>query len=221
MASILLRVSLFVVLFSASQLFGQSSATQNDDVVMADAVLQEINLLRANPKAYASYLEEWRSKYEGQVLRMNRSTAFMTQEGIAPLEEAIAILKQTDQLPALEPTAGMRLAALDHPYLNNHPDAPLTQENITERADSYGRWATAISENVAFYHGSAREIVIQMLISDGIELRVHRNNLLNPEFEFTGVAYQKNDTFGRVLIITLAAFYKDNDKKIERALSGS
>src|SRR5712691_1404058 len=86
-------------------------------------VVQEINLARTQPKAYAAFLEQLRPNYVGgraqhpgertMVTKGGKST-LVTAEGPKALHEAMAFLRSTPPLPALEVSKGMSLGAQDH-----------------------------------------------------------------------------------------------------------
>lgn len=53
----------------------------------------------------------------------------------------------------------------------------------------------AISENVSFGWGDARDIVLQMIIDDGVKSRGHRENLFGSHYKKIGVASGEHKTY--------------------------
>ena len=86
-------------------------------------VVQEINLARTQPKAYAAFLEQLRPNYvsgRGQspgartIITKGGKTTFVTAEGPKALDQAIAFLRSTPPLPPLTVSRGMSLGSKDH-----------------------------------------------------------------------------------------------------------
>ena len=57
---------------------------------------------------------------------------------------------------------------------------------MKERLRRYGKVVNCYGENMAFRCDSALEVVLQMLVDDGVHSRGHRENLLNDEFRCCG-----------------------------------
>ena len=74
--------------------------------------------------------------------------------------------------------------------------------------ERYGKWEKRIAENIAYGGYSARQIIIYLLIDDGIKNRGHRKNFLNPAFSKIGVATGKHPSFGTMAVMDLAAGFK-------------
>jgi len=86
-------------------------------------VVQEINLARTQPKAYAVFLEQLRPQYvsgRGQspgartIITKGGKTTFATAEGPKALDQAIAFLRSTPPLPPLTVSRGMSLGSKEH-----------------------------------------------------------------------------------------------------------
>jgi uncharacterized protein YkwD len=55
------------------------------------------------------------------------------------------------------------------------------------RISRVGKIEKIASENINYYDDNPRQIVIRMLIDDGVPTRTHRKNLLNPDFKQIGI----------------------------------
>ena len=51
--------------------------------------------------------------------------------------------------------------------------------NIEERISKYVDWDVAISENIDFGGFTGEDVIINLLVDDGVEDRSHRSNLFN------------------------------------------
>jgi uncharacterized protein YkwD len=132
-------------------------------------VVQEINLARTQPKAYATFLEQlWPSYTGSRGQRPGASTAttkqgkttFVTAEGPKALEQAIAFLRSTPPLAPLEMSRGMSLGSKDHVKEQENTGVIGHQgrdgSRPGDRVNRYGLWQGTISENISYGIDSAR-----------------------------------------------------------------
>ncbi|HEX8176079.1 MAG TPA: CAP domain-containing protein [Pyrinomonadaceae bacterium] len=177
------------------------------------AVLEEMNLARTNPAQYASYLESLRKYYQGKTLKQPGVPAVVTVEGATALEDAINFLRGARPLPPLQVSKGMCLGAKDQSYDQGKSGDVSHQGKDKsfswERVARYGEWKTPISENIAYDSGTARDIVINLLIDDGVPSRGHRNNIFNSSYIVTGVACGSHPLFGGMCVCTFAGGFTD------------
>ena len=61
--------------------------------ILEQATIDEINLARANPSAYIKYLEEFKQLYRGREIHYPDGVVLVSNEGLAPLDEAIAFMR--------------------------------------------------------------------------------------------------------------------------------
>jgi uncharacterized protein YkwD len=50
------------------------------------------------------------------------------------------------------------------------------------RMNRYGKWTEFAGENLGSGYTTGRDMVLQMLVDDGVPSRGHRKNILNPKF---------------------------------------
>src|SRR3712207_8921878 len=84
---LLASLTIFLTLTPATGLSQTKSGT--DDYALSaleKAVLEEMNLARANPAQYATYLEAWRKYYQGKMFKQPGVAAVETIEGSAGLD---------------------------------------------------------------------------------------------------------------------------------------
>lgn len=178
------------------------------------AVLAEMNLLRKDPRAYADKLVALRPAYQGDLLiRDPEGPAIRTQEGVAALDEAIGALKRAPaRLPRLAHSTGLSRAARAHARdlaksgLLGHVGSDGSQPD--ERVSRVGKWDGLVAENIAFGPTDAEEIVIGLLVDDGVPSRGHREVLLTRELFFSGVACGPHPTYEVTCVIVYATSFR-------------
>jgi hypothetical protein len=180
-------------------------------------VVQEINLARTQPKAYAAFLEQLRPNYVGgraqhsgerTMITKGGKTTLVTAEGPKALHEAMAFLRSTPPLPALEVSKGMSLGAQDHVREQESTGAVGHQgrdgSRPGDRVNRYGRWQGTIGENIFYGMGSARWMTMALIIDDGLPGRGHRKNIFDAQARVLGVACS-NRVAGQILCVTTFA----------------
>ena len=177
--------------------------------VEKDVVL-EMNKARSNPALYAElYLTPRIKKFSGKIYNGN----LMTNEGVAVVNECISQMQKTKPLSVLNPQKGLSLAAQQHSSTQGETDQTghtgVDGSSPFSRMEKYGTFRAA-GENISYASKSGRDIVVQLLIDDGVSNRGHRKNILNKEFSSTGVGFtKKHKTYGAVCVITYAGGYEE------------
>ena len=170
-------------------------------------------MVRTEPSRYSNeFIAPRRAFYNGKMyLEPGQAENFLginTQEGIDATLEAITALSQTKPLDKLEVSEKLNLAAQDHVNDQSATGAIGHQgsdgSNLQNRIERYGRWQLLIGENIAYGPLSGREVVVELLIDDGVKNRGHRAIILNDEFKVVGVACNKHPTYETVCVIDFA-----------------
>ncbi|SRR6266404_6147631 len=176
-------------------------------------LLTEINQARANPGAYASYLENLKPFFKGKAYQPTGRLALTTQEGWAAVDDAIQFLRATKPLGPLGTSTGLSLSALAH--VRDQSGSGGTGHKgtdnslIEQRVKPFGTWQGAIGENLTYGNDSARERVLTWLIDDGFATRGHRKRLLSSDYKVAGLSCGPHPEFGAMCCLTLAGGFTD------------
>lgn len=177
-------------------------------------IILEINKLRSDPGSYAEdYMTPLRKYYKNKLLFYPGDHPLMTTEGISALNECIRYLKKQQPLPLLYPVEGLCKAAHAHVKDQSHSGktghAGSDHSNVKERIERYGRWNVRIAENIAYGKLSVQQVIIYLLIDDGVRSRGHRKNFLNPDFQVVGVAAGNHPRFNNMYVMDFAGSFID------------
>ncbi|MEY2479657.1 MAG: hypothetical protein QOI04_584 [Verrucomicrobiota bacterium] len=176
------------------------------------AVVREMNLARQNPALYATFVEELRPYYNGNTLSLPGHTMLRTKEGVRAIDEATKFLRSARPQPALNLSAGMCRAAADHcaDQANGRMGHSGSDwSNPGGRISRYGQWSLGWGENIAYGQKSARDIVLALIIDDGVRGRGHRKNIFNPSFAVAGAAVGSHAVYQTVCSIDFAGGYAE------------
>lgn len=181
--------------------------------LLEQQVILELNKVRSNPKRYAEeYLEDLRTAYSGKLYTYPGQDPVKSQEGVHPLEECIQVLQKTAPMSIMNPAEGLYKAASDlvadqqkHGGIGHIARNGSTPQR---RMEKYGTWDICSAEDITYGSFEARQIVIALLIDDGVPERSHRKNILNPCFRFAGVANGKHPSYLSMCTIDYAGDYR-------------
>lgn len=83
------------------------------------------------------------------------------------------------------------------------------RSTIATRVSGYGTWRGYIAENISHGPEAAREIVIQLLVDDGVPDHGHRKNILENQFAYIGIAVGRQRTFSTMCVMNFASAYAE------------
>jgi uncharacterized protein YkwD len=176
-------------------------------------ILSEHNLVRSDPAQYAGFLREFKRRFDGRVVQVSPNVVRITSEGVRAVDEAIRFLHRTDPLPALRHARGMARGARDH-VRDQGPRGAVGHAGSDgsqpwDRVNRYGAWTGTIAENVAYGYDTARDVVMQLIIDDGVPDRGHRANIFDPAFRVAGVSCGEHAEFEIMCVIAYASAYDE------------
>lgn len=204
------------LIFSAIAALGVFSTTIAKPAYMSAleaSVLDELNLARTNPKAYAKLLEEYRGTFTGKIAKRPGKVDLMTSEGTRAVDEAIRALKAQAALPAMRPSKGMSLAARDH-VKNTGPSGATGHtgkdgSSPFDRMNRHGKWQVSAGENISYGNDEGRAVIIQLIVDDGVPSRGHRTNIFSTKFHVVGIACGPHKTYTTMCVQTFAGDYEE------------
>jgi len=179
-------------------------------------VIIELNRARSHPAGYAKKLADYKSHYVGKYIYFAGRTQVVTQEGVSAVNEAIEFLKSTAPVPFLRVSKGLSAGAKAHAKdqgpkgLVSHVGSDKSTPD--ERMNRFGTWGKAYGENIEYGNFNAEEIVMQLIIDDGVPERSHRENIFNPLYRVVGVGFGPHQRYGQMCVMDFAGTYTEGDE---------
>lgn len=187
-----MRISAFLII---SILIPTIASAQD----LAAQVLAEINLARTQPQLYARVVAE---------------NARPGREGDKAIQEAVRFLENARPLPALSASGGLARAAMDHVLDSGSRGmighAGSDGSHTWHRAERYGRWTGLIGENISYGYTDPRQIVVTLVVDDGVRARKHRTNLFHKGFRVAGVACGRHNSAGAICVADFAGGFSES-----------
>jgi uncharacterized protein YkwD len=217
----MIRIAISLALLHAAIVLAAEQVPPHDDHVTASAIVREMNLARQTPAIYATYVEELRVHFNGKFFLLPGQTRLFPKEGFRAIDEAIRFLRTAQPEQPLLFSPGMSRAAADHCADQiggaiGHDGSD--RSNPAARMSRYGVWTLGWGENIAYGKTSARDVVLALIIDDGIPGRKHRKNIFNPKFNFAGAGYGPHARFRTVCSIDFAGGYIESGRETGREL---
>ena len=185
---------------------------QDITTALERAIVDEMNLARTNPRQYAAYLRELLPTFFGDLIRRPGQPDLKTSEGPQALREAIAFLEKQDPLDSLAFSAGLSASARDH--AQDQAGGALGHtgsdgSDMATRISRHGRWSGSAAENISYGPSTSRDVVIQLVVDDGVPNRGHRLAIFAARTRFAGAGCGPHARYGSVCVIDFAAAYEE------------
>ena len=172
--------------------------------------IDELNFARTNPKQYASILEVQKQYYKGNTLSLPNEIPLITNEGVAALDEAIDFLNSTSALSSLEVSDCLCLSARDHVY--DTGPLGIVEHNGSDGSTPYSRANRYVSpklygvgENISYGCNTARGIIIQLIVDDGVPSRGHRENIFDESYKSLGAGFGGHSIYKNMCVIVFSS----------------
>ena len=173
-------------------------------------IFTELNIARTNPRAYAEFLENRRQYYDGKKFKRPGEITIRTKEGLQAVDEAIVFLNSVTPVSSLTLSQGLTKAAADHVKEQSRTGKTGHKGKdgwIGQRADQYGTWTGLIGENIQYGDEAARDVVISLIVDDGVPSRGHRDNIFEPVYHMVGIACGSHPQWRTVCVMDFAQSY--------------
>ena len=171
-------------------------------------LLQLHNKIRQDPQSYIPKLKDYLKYFRNKIYHPPNEDPIQTYEGTEAFEDAIQFLKTQKPVEPLELNENITYACRDH--VNDIGEKGLTShegtttKNISERLEKYCEWDGACSESIDLGFKTAENILINLLVDDGVSNRYQRLNIFNGKFKYIGIAVGSHKEYGICVVIGYA-----------------
>ena len=171
---------------------------------------KELNKLRQNPKSYIPLIEaEMKALKKNNVLKKKDSSLqIQTLEGKAAYEDAIAFLQAQKEVNPLTKEIKLSYAAQDlvadigERGVVSHQDKD--GNYMSERIEKYCEWDYCANEVIEVSSKSATDILISLLVDDGIRDKLNRRALFQNVYNYVGIACGPHIEYEIVTVLVFA-----------------
>ena len=181
-------------------------------------VILESNRIRTNPKAYIPILEDYLSNFDGNQLRLpDKNEILETEEGPMAYKEAIEFLKNQKPINIIEFDEEASKVAQDYSkfLFSSKEDQIEDEAQIEQRVEKYLEYDYSLSENIDFGGSTGIEVIVNLLVDDGVKNRIHRDNLFSDKYDYYGVGVFEHPDYDFCTVIDYFGDiigYKDPEK---------
>lgn len=176
-------------------------------------VLRETNRARQDPRGYADLLEQQLRHFDGTLLRIPGETPIRTREGARAVREAIRVLRGLKPIAPLVHAPGLSRAAREHVRDQGRRGATghtgSDGSSAADRVSRQGRWDVSLGENIAYGPRTGRDVVIGLIVDDGVPDRGHRLTIFDPTLRVAGAACGEHRTYGMMCVMEYAGAFSE------------
>uniref|UniRef100_A0A7S4PVK0 LIM zinc-binding domain-containing protein n=1 Tax=Alexandrium monilatum TaxID=311494 RepID=A0A7S4PVK0_9DINO len=183
-------------------------------------IAQALTWARTRPREVLEVLRERRKQYKGKdYLPADRpGKCIVTKEGTAAVDDAIAYVQELEPMGGVGSASeiGLQFAAEDHVCdigrsgVVSHTSADGTTSG--DRARRYGNFSFF---GECLWYGAdypdARQIVLDLIVDDGVDTRGHRKGVFNTKFDAVGCFCGPHATFGVMAAMEFAMEWQPTD----------
>lgn len=180
------------------------------------SILTEQNRIRQDPQSYIPILRAYLKLFKGNVLYKPKEIPLETNEGKDAVEEAISFLKR--QKPVDPLTFDERLAHACEEHVNDiGPKGLLSHDStdgksMSDRIELYVDWDESCGENIELGDKTGQDVILSLLIDDGIAERGHRANLFKKEFKYIGISCGAHRDYDVLSVLAYVGGIRDKGK---------
>lgn len=185
---------------------GNTNTSNNYSLPNPQEILDELNLVRTDPKGYVKYLKQRLDSFvESNVHIDGVGRRISNHEGKAAVYECIEVLQNTLPMGALTMNENLCESALwlakDQAYYNITGHDGSDGSTMTDRVKRSGFTGMGWGENCSYGRYTARDFIMGLLIDDNVPSRGHRKNILNRNYTQVGIGLATGHaTYNTVLV---------------------
>lgn len=181
--------------------------------VLEKNIILHLNMARTDPSRYSQEFIFPRSAFYNNKMYLEPGgpenfIGLRTHEGVNAAYEAAKVMDSTKALGPLKANKTLSLAAEYHAtdQSKHGGTGHISHDGSTlqNRVEKYGKWQHTIGENIIYGPDTGREVVVQLLIDDGVKSRGHRTNILKNDYKVVGVACDKHPSYRIVCVMDFA-----------------
>ena len=182
---------------------------------LSSKIILEINKVRQNPSSYIPILKKEKDLIKGEILNRPNQSPIQLTEGEKGFQDSMDYLKKKKKTFPLEENNYLNLAASDlvndigPKGLFSHEDS--NGNNISDRIEKYCEWEISCNEIIVFSSKNPQEIVIDIIVDDGIENKLNRESLFSDNYKFIGCGINEHKDFGNVIVLVLTGGIREKD----------
>lgn len=188
----------------------QAQTTSQSWATVEQNLITEHNRVRQNPQSYIPILEAYLASMnaEGSIPNgCGRNCTLVTNEGKSAVEEAIQFLRKQPAVGALTLSTGAAQAAKAHAQDQSDGTIGHTGSDGSRPAERLARFGVQNSgsgENIAYGPATAQQVMLNLIVDDGVPDRGHRTNIFSPDWSMVGAGCGPHANYGTVCVIEYA-----------------
>jgi uncharacterized protein YkwD len=168
-----------------------------------------MNQVRTNPSLFnTQFIEPMLGRFEGNLYTSLNGDRYQTNEGISAVQECIRYLQNAVPVPPLKPSQVLHQSAQAHARdssmtgIVGHDSSNGT--SFVDRLRSYLQGNATFGENISYGLTDPLEIVMLLMVDDGVPSRGHRENIMSGDFLYVGVACDTHPTYRSLCVFDFA-----------------
>lgn len=191
------------------------------DSGICQSVLFELNSCRSNPSKYSVKLANTLKYYKGKIFEKPGYPAYQTEEGPENVQSCIKYLKSVRPAQPLMWSEALAKAAQAHvddigpKGLTGHDSSD--GSDAAARIEKFGQWAGQLGENIDYGNCEGEDILVSLLIDDGVLARGQRLNIMKREHIYTGVGFGYHSEYDYICVIIFAEVIIENPQHLPLA----
>jgi hypothetical protein len=168
-------------------------------------LLKEHNKIRNSPSLYIPILAQTKKLFrKNNVLHFYKEMPFKTYEGLETIDEAINFLSTQKPLKSFILSSELIKSSKDIAYELGTNGIVNHSKNLPQYIEKYCEWGGMLCENIDFGTKQAENIMIKLLLNDGIKERFQRLNIFKPELKYIGISQNSHIKYGICTVIHYA-----------------